>query len=275
MPASVKLGSQSLASSFLPTLSPSPPSLLRDLPTIDPSSPHSIPFSTIEVADARLKARHDAHARRLADQVRLVHLAKAFYSSPSPNLALATSATGLSLSQTRSASSLRMTRYKLEVERFEGEEKVLKRVTVIIPDALGKKRNRAAPYDIPSKLPLTTSLTLIPPTASSSSPRRPFLPSLRALSLLPPPAPPRLFQSASPASSRPSPGPTSYIQRRRPALTLRHSTRGCLSGLGKNRVRRERDRLDSLVEEEDLEAEVERLSLGERRGKVVTPLVLV
>ncbi|GAA5873870.1 hypothetical protein JCM8547_008626 [Rhodosporidiobolus lusitaniae] len=297
MAVTVKQEGEALAPALLLTPSPSPPSLHCPLPSSDslpvrPSAPAS------DVHGAWLKETHVAHARRVAEQVHLLHLAKAVFSSPSSRSSSPTASDASTDSSSSSTTpALRMSRYHFDVERVEGGEKVMKRVTVIIPGEQARARGKA-PYFIPAqKLKAPSNLAFLPPqrpsTSSSSTRRRLSLPSLRTLSLLPPTPAPRLFRHALPPSPSRSPSSSSspcaaaavsitQLQRRRPALTLRHSNfRAFEEKLEKTktRVSRERERMGSLREEEE-EAEEEEgkeegKTLGERRGKVVEPLRLV
>ncbi|GAA5843626.1 hypothetical protein JCM11251_007135 [Rhodosporidiobolus azoricus] len=276
-----------LASTLLPTPSPSPspPSLRRRTPPpLNLYSSHrgsSLSSRSSAVDSAALREKHVAYARRIAEQVRLLHIAKAVYSSPRPQpSAISPTSSSLPSSSGREAAeaSLRLTTYQLEVERFEGKEKVFKKVTVLIP---GSGPERGAPC------PSFTQ-------ATSTSRRRVSLPSLRTLSLLPPPPPSHLFKPArhnlpaSPRSNQSSSPPSStsssstdtegaaslfsQLQRRRPALAIRQQQRESKL-LTKYRVSRVRERMASLQEEGGDAGEV--LSLAERRGRAVQPLRLV
>ncbi|GAA5935762.1 hypothetical protein JCM10213_003682 [Rhodosporidiobolus nylandii] len=278
---------QGLQPSLFATPSPSPPFLRRPLPAVDPVPLPLLQSLRIPTNDpAALKEKHVAHARRVAEQVRLIHLAKAVYSHPpraAPSSFPASSSSAEVEKRSAGAASVEMIRYQFEVERYEGRQKVMKRVTVIVPEA----RDGTAPYVVSSKQ--TASLTLIPPPSSSSSPRRLSLPSLRSLSLFPPQTPPRLFRSAAPyPQPQPRhalpPSPTTAAaqlhlqqqQRRRPASTLQHSIRGVEGRGAKHRVSCERRGMESVREEEEEDTdEAGQISLGERRGKVVAPLRLV
>ncbi|BGP15889.1 hypothetical protein JCM10213v2_003881 [Rhodosporidiobolus nylandii] len=245
---------QGLQPSLFATPSPSPPFLRRPLPAVDPVPLPLLQSLRIPTNDpAALKEKHVAHARRVAEQVRLIHLAKAVYSHPpraAPSSFPASSSSAEVEKRSAGAASVEMIRYQFEVERYEGRQKVMKRVTVIVPEA----RDGTAPYVVSSKQ-----------------------------------TPPRLFRSAAPyPQPQPRhalpPSPTTAAaqlhlqqqQRRRPASTLQHSIRGVEGRGAKHRVSCERRGMESVREEEEEDTdEAGQISLGERRGKVVAPLRLV
>ncbi|GAA5868851.1 hypothetical protein JCM1840_005146 [Sporobolomyces johnsonii] len=292
----------------LPTPSPSPPSYSQTLPTrihANPRPAQPAPLSQTTPSDAQ-RANDIAYARQCAERMRLMHLAKAVY--PSPSTAASSSS--------NDDHSVRISRYQIDLERTEGNQKFVKRVSVIIPgDMSMTKRERSTPHAVPSRQqrPLPR-LTFLPPPSyyrnsqsTASSSRRLSLPSLRSLSLLPPPAPTPPYRSAAqsspPTTSTPR-GPlvpsllplqdpalsSQLLQRRRAALTLRHS-QSPHAVAAEHTPRRQKRRLSCLDEADvDDESSPERakrlaavveldettkVSLGARRGKAVEPLVLV
>ncbi|GAA6022543.1 hypothetical protein JCM10207_006581 [Rhodosporidiobolus poonsookiae] len=245
---------------LLPTPSPSPPSLARlrrdDAPSFRAPARRPPP---LDLSIDSLKAKHVEHARQMAENVRLLHLAKSLYASPPEPVSGSPGSDDSA--ERRPLGGMR--RYQIEVERIEGGEKVLKRVTVIVPSGVQGRRDQGAPYVVPDRqAPLFISPS-----------RRLSLPALHTLSLIPSPKPARLFQSAARHALPPSPVERSqqhHHQRRRPALTLRHSVRGVEAGTrSAYSVSSVRGQLARLREE------AKRTPLGERRGKPVPPLRLV
>ncbi|GAA5934118.1 hypothetical protein JCM1841_006835 [Sporobolomyces salmonicolor] len=282
----------------LPTPSPSPLSHSHPLPTRKCATPRRaqpapLPQSTsVTPSDAQI-ANDLAYARRCAERLRLMHVAKAVYPSPST---AASSSSNVN-------HSVRMSRYHIDLERTDGNQKIVRRVSVIIPgDISMMKRERSTPHSVPSRKqrPLPR-LTFLPPPSShrgsqspASSTRRLSLPSLRSLSLLPPPAPTPPSRSAAPSSSstpstpRPPLVPSllplqdpalssQLLQRRRAALTLRHSPplHAIAEHTPGRRPKRRLACLDAGDAPSHAGAKQTKGSLGARRGKAVEPLVLV
>ncbi|GAA5974237.1 hypothetical protein JCM21900_006285 [Sporobolomyces salmonicolor] len=291
----------------LPTPSPSPLSHSHPLPTRKCATPRRaqpapLPQSTsVTPSDAQIA--HDlAYARRCAERMRLMHVAKAVYPSPSTTASFSSN----------DDHSVRMSRYHIDLERTEGNQKMVRRISVIIPgDISMMKRERSTPHPVPSRkqrpLPRLTFLpppSFLPPLSSprgsqfpASSTRRLSLPSLRSLSLLPPPAPAPPYRSPAPSSSSTTSTPrgplvplvpsllplqdpalsSQLLQRRRAALTLRHSPP--LQAIAEHTPGRRPKRRLSCIDagdEPSLAGTTQtKGSLGARRGKAVEPLVLV
>ncbi|GAA5910807.1 uncharacterized protein JCM6883_000324 [Sporobolomyces salmoneus] len=206
------LKKEPLAQSPLPTPSPSPPFI--GLPLPDPMSTvtTTTTITTTTVSSTRRiyseaeRRAHLALARQCAEQLRKLHLANG--------------------AQQSVMEDPRGEKYHVEIEKVEGDQKVKRRIAVIIPRA---QKEHFRQHQLPS-------LTLIPPPHLESSPsrkpslfphsnlssaspsrtrttsstqtpkRRLSLPSLRSLSLLPtnstPPAP---FRSRTVAPVPPTP----------------------------------------------------------------------
>ncbi|GAA5907147.1 hypothetical protein JCM5296_003470 [Sporobolomyces johnsonii] len=290
----------------LPTPSPSPPSYSQPLPTRlhanpRPAQPAPLSQTTSGTPSDAQRANDIAYARQCAERMRLMHLAKAVY--PSPSTAASSSS--------NDDHSVRISRYHIDLERTEGNQKFVRKVSVIIPgDMSMTKRERSTPHAVPSRQqrPLPR-LTFLPPPfyyrgsqSTAPSSRRLSLPSLRSLSLLPPRAPTPPYRSAaqsSPTTSTPR-GPlvpsllplqdpalsSQLLQRRRAAVTLRHSQSP--HALAAEHTPRRQKRTLSCLDDEASPERAKRLaavveldettkvsSLGARRGKAVEPLVLV
>lgn len=109
--ATLTLLRRAVESPALPTPSPSPPSRALVLPTAHKQKSHH--------AQQLLRIRH------AADQTRLLHLAQAVRAAAP--------------SSSTSSAGVTMMRYSFQIEHDERGEKVLRRVTVIVPElAAGK-----------------------------------------------------------------------------------------------------------------------------------------
>ncbi|BGP39860.1 hypothetical protein JCM10450v2_003833 [Rhodotorula kratochvilovae] len=255
----------------LPTPSPSPPLRTLALPST----------AATQRASLAEREKHISDARAAAEQARMLYLAKAMHESAQTQTQAAPSA------------SVRMARYSFEVEQSEGGKKVMKKVTVIVPE-LPKGQQREIRRPRP-----TSALVFLPPHARrapavSAAPlpsRRLSLPALSNLSLLPPPPPIQPFHSL--AGTRRPPPAQPVEQRRRAALSLRAVAAEApnpqlpAQQQGMERVaawaRDQRARLVRGREGDEEEAEREGRgakrsrgeSLSERRGRRVQPLRLV
>lgn len=129
---------------LLPTPSPSPPSLSQPLP-YDASTSSRRTYSQAE------RQAHLALARQCADQLRRLHLAN-----------------GAEVDAQSDTKERKAERYHVELERLEGEKKVMRRVAVIIPSGQTKEFKQVS---IPSYLPFRFRRLLTPPASTASTPR--------------------------------------------------------------------------------------------------------
>ncbi|GAA5840656.1 hypothetical protein JCM5353_000262 [Sporobolomyces roseus] len=180
---------ESLQPTLLPTPSPSPPSLSHPLPS-DASTSARRTYTQAE------RQAHIALAKRCAEQLRQLHLAN-----------------GAEVDAQSNTTGEKIERYHVQVERLEGEKKVMRRVAVIIPSGQKEvfRQHRLPGLTLVPPPHLTTppkKTSLFPHSQSSSSPssrpnnhRRTSLPSLRSLSLLPPQNPTPAYRSRASARS--------------------------------------------------------------------------
>ncbi|GAA5943838.1 hypothetical protein JCM3775_000206 [Rhodotorula graminis] len=186
-------------------------------PTPSPSPPSR---AVVPPTTSTRRNRHEDQLARIAhaaEHARLAHLAKAVHAA-----APTASTTG---------AGVKMLRYSFHVEHDERGHKVLKRVTVIVPEVVGGKAAKGESDDARTALRQrpVSSFLFIPPqqTATAARPRarvapparRLSAPRLSNLSLIPPAPPVPQFQST--ASSRRSvvPAPSeATIQQRRDAV---------------------------------------------------------
>jgi len=129
---------------LLPTPSPSPPSLSQPLP-YDASTSSRRTYTQAE------RQAHLALARQCADQLRRLHLAN-----------------GAEVDAQSDTKERKAERYHVELERLEGEKKVMRRVAVIIPSGQTKEFKQVS---IPSYLPFRFRRLLTPPASTASTPR--------------------------------------------------------------------------------------------------------
>ncbi|GAA5904153.1 hypothetical protein JCM8208_003462 [Rhodotorula glutinis] len=192
----------------LPTPSPSPPSRAVVLPTT-----------------STRRTRHEDQLARIAhaaEHARLAHLAKAVHTA-----APTASATG---------AGVKMLRYSFHVEHDERGHKVLKRVTVIVPEVVGGKAAKGKGESDDARTALrqrpVSSFLFIPPQQTATAARtrariapparRLSAPRLSNLSLLPPAPPVPQFESTASSRRSVAPAPSeATMQRRRAAVTER------------------------------------------------------